>query len=254
MIMIKLKNRLITLALSLVILAAAPVTAASKTDWTRSVAFYLWLADTDLDAKQDGESVGGGTIKFDDLLDKTEFGYAILAEVGPTDGRWSVFTDLAYFELADRMDLDGINIKIDVEATVLDIAGVYSPAATEGNFGIYAGIRYLSIDTGIRISLPDPDGGQEKISLDDSYTDALIGARFRKKLTDKWSLKVRGDVSTGDTEYTYQAEGLFGYRIGKKEKMQLLFGYRYRESEIEEGGLTQEIATSGPIVAFRYDF
>jgi hypothetical protein len=252
MIMIKLKNRLTTLVLSVVMLGATPVMAASNAEWNRSVAFYLWLADTELDAKMDGGSVGGGTIEFEDLLDKTEFGYAILAEVGPAEGRWSVFADLSYFELADRVALDGINIKIDVEATVLDLAGVYSPAATEGNFGFYAGIRYLSIDTGLRISLPD--GSKENISPDDSYTDALIGARYRTDLTDKWSLKIRGDASTGDTEYTYQIEGLFGYRIGKKENMQLLFGYRYRETEIEEGGITQEIATSGPIAAFRLDF
>jgi hypothetical protein len=36
--------------------------------------------------------------------------------------------------------------------------------------------------------------------------------------------------------------------------MQLLLGYRYRETEIEEGGVTQEIVTEGPIAAFRYDF
>jgi len=252
MVMIKILNRLTALALLVVIFGATSVMADGNADWNRSVAFYLWLADTELDAKKDGESVGGGTIKFEDLVDKTEFGYAILAEIGPAEGRWSVFADLAYFELADRVGLDGLDIKVDVEATMLDLAGVYSPASTDGNFGLYAGIRYLSIDSGLRIGFPE--GGKEKIAIDDSYVDALIGARFRTDLTEKWSLKIRGDASTGDTEYTYQVEGLVGYRFGKAENKQLLLGYRYRDTEIEEGGVTQEIVTEGPIAAFRYDF
>jgi hypothetical protein len=252
MIMIKILNRLTALAILVVIFGTTSVMADGNADWNRSVAFYLWLADTELDAKKDGESVGGGTIKFNDLVDKTELGYAILAEIGPAEGRWSLFTDLAYFELADRVGLDGLDIKVDVEATMLDLAGVYSPASTDGNFGLYAGIRYLSIDSGLRIGFPD--GGKDKIAIDDSYTDAIIGARFRTNLTEKWSIKIRGDASTGDTEYTYQVEGLFGYRFGKAENKQLLLGYRYRESEIEEGGVTQEIVTEGPIAVFRYDF
>ena len=146
MIMIKILNRLTSLAILVVIFGTTSVMADGNADWNRSVAFYLWLADTELDAKQDGESVGGGTIKFNDLVDKTEFGYAILAEIGPAEGRWSLFTDLAYFELADQVGLDGLDIKVDVETTMLDLAGVYSPASTDGNFGLYAGIRYLSID------------------------------------------------------------------------------------------------------------
>jgi hypothetical protein len=252
MIMIKILNRLTALAILVVIFGTTSVMADGNADWNRTVAFYLWLADTELDAKKDGESVGGGTIKFEDLLDKTELGYAILAEVGPAEGRWSVFADLGYFELADREGLDGVDVKTDVEATVLDLAGVYSPAATEGNFGVYAGIRYLSIDSRVKIGLPD--GSKGDISMDDSYSDVLIGARFRTDLTDEWSFKIRGDASTGDTEYTYQIEGLFGYRFGKTENKQLLFGYRYRESEIEEGEITQEIVTSGPIAVFRFDF
>jgi hypothetical protein len=245
-------NRLIKLALTLVIFGALPVMASNDSDWNRSIAFYLWLADTEVDAIQDGTSVGGGTVEFEDLVDKTEFGYAILGEIGPAERPWSVFADLAYFELADNAGLDGLDIKLDVEATILDLAGVYSPASKGGNFGLYAGIRYLSIDTEIGLTLPD--GNTDNFGVDDSYTDALIGARIRTDLTDRWSLKFRGDTSAGDTEYTFQAECLFGYRTGKTKNKQLLFGYRYRETEIEEGGLTQEIVTAGPIAAFRIDF
>jgi hypothetical protein len=245
-------NRLIILALTLLIFGVTPVMAANDSDWNRSIAFYFWLGDTEVDAIQDGASVGGGTIEVEDLVDKTEFGYAILGEIGPAERPWSVFADLAYFELADDVGLDGLDIKIDVEATILDLAGVYSPASTGGNFGLYAGIRYLSIGTEIGLTLPD--GNNANIDVDDDYTDALIGARIRTDLSDQWSLKIRGDTSTGDTEHTFQAECLFGYRIGKTKNKQLLFGYRYRETEIEEEGLTQEIVTAGPIAAFRIDF
>lgn len=241
-------------ALGLLIAIAVPSSAAAADEsrWSKSVAFYLWLADTDLDAKIDGESVGGGTIKFKDLVDKTEFGYAILAEAGPSNGQWSLFTDVGYFDLEDRISFGEAKVDADVDAVVLDLAGVYSPTSFGGNFGVYAGVRYLSIDTKIKIAVTG--GDPVKFSDDVSYTDGLLGLRYRTDLSDKWSLKFRGDVSTGDTEYSFQIEGLIGYRFGKTDDKQLLFGYRYRKTKIEEGPLTQEIVTAGPIAALRFDF
>jgi len=105
-------------------------------------------------------------------------------------------------------------------------------------------VTYFEVSDGDTI-----DGN--KIDLD---TDALIDARYRFKFSDKWSLKLRADTSTGDTEYTWTVEGLFGCRLGKNKDKQLLFGYRHRELEIEEDGLEQEIEMSGPIFAARFDF
>ena len=239
------------LCLLLAISSFSSVATANESRWNKSVAFYLWMADTDLDAEVGGESVGGGTIKFKDLLDKTEFGYVMLAETGPADGRWSLFTDVGYFSLGDNIGFGDANVEVDVDAVVLDLAGVYSPASLGGNFGIYGGVRYLSIDT--EITIATMDGDPTKISEDASYTDGLLGVRYRTDLSDKWSFKIRGDASTGDTEYSYQIEGLLGYRFGKSDK-QVLIGYRYRETEIEEGPLKQEIVTAGPIAALRFDF
>lgn len=110
----------------------------------------------------------------------------------------------------------------------------------------------MNIDTSIVAVVPGNPA--VRISQEDSYTDALIGARYRFKFSDKWSLKLRADASTGDTEYTWTVEGLFGYRIRNNKDKQLLFGYRHREVEIDEDGLEQEIEMSGPVFAARFDF
>ena len=159
---------------------------------------------------------------------------------------------MTYFEIADGDTVNGVGVDLGSDALFLDIGGAYSPAGVGKGIHILGGVRYKRVDTSIKIS--EPGNPVQSILLEDRFTDALIGARYRFILSDKWSLKVRADVSTGDTEHTWTAEGLFGYSIGKNKDKQLLFGYRHRELELEVDGLTQEIETSGPIFAARFDF
>jgi hypothetical protein len=69
-----------------------------------------------------------------------------------------------------------------------------------------------------------------------------------------WSLATRGDVSFGDSEGTFQLEGIFRYAVGKRRANGILFGYRYKEAEFEEGGLEEDYDYKGPLAAFNFRF
>jgi hypothetical protein len=233
-------------------LGVSAVAAGSDSDWRWTVAPYLWASDIDITIKDQGTLVGGSSADFENLVGQTEIGVQLIAEGGPKGGNWSVFTDVTYFEIADDDTIDGVGVDLGSDALFLDIGGVYSPAGIGKGIHILGGVRYQRIDTNIKITVP----GDPLVSIlqEDRFTDVLIGARYRFILANKWSLKLRGDVSAGETEGTWTVEGLFGYRIGKNEDKQFLFGYRQREVKVEVDGLTQEIEMSGPVFAFRFDF
>ena len=220
--------------------------------WNWTVAPYVWMADIEADAKVDGTSVGAIELDFEDLVDKTEFGFVFAAEGGPAEGKWSLFTDVTYFELNDGGAAGDIDVDVDIDALFLDLGGVFSRAGIGRGVHLFGGVRHMGVDTDIRVTAPGEP--TLKDSQDDSFTDVLIGVRYRFLLSDRWSLKLRADASAGDTEGTWTLESIAGYRVGKKGNKKLLFGYRHREIEIEEGDLEQEIEMSGPLAAFSFDF
>jgi hypothetical protein len=233
-------------------LGVCTVATGGDGKWQWSVAPYLWASGIDIVIKDQGTIIGGETADFTNLVDQTEIGFQLIAEGGPKGGKWSVFTDVTYFEIADDDTVNGVGVDLGTDALFLDVGGVYSPAGIGKGIHFLGGVRYQRIDTSVNIS--EPGNPVQSILLEDRFTDVLVGARYRFILADKWSLKVRADASTGDTEHTWTVEGLFGYRIGKDKDKQLLFGYRHREVEVEVDGLTQEIETSGPLFAVRFDF
>jgi hypothetical protein len=233
-------------------LGMSTVAAGSESDWRWSVAPYLWASGIDITIKDQGTLVGGAAADFSGLVDQTEIGFQLIAEGGPEGGKWNVFTDVTYFEIAGGDTVNAVDVDLDTDAFFLDIGGVYSPAGIGTGIHFLGGVRHQKIDTNIKIVVPgDP---VVNILQEDRFTDVLIGARYRFILADKWSLKLRGDVSTGDTEHTWTVEGLFGYQFGKDKDKKFLFGYRHREVEVEVDGLTQEIEMSGPIFAINFNF
>ena len=50
--------------------------------------------------------------------------------------------------------------------------------------------------------------------MNDTYTDLLVGARYRYPLNDHCRLTFMGDVSGGETEGTWSAGVLAGYVTG----------------------------------------
>ncbi len=67
------------------------------------------------------------------------------------------------------------------------------------------------------------------MSIDESYLDALIGARYHIPLSERWVISLRGDVSLGGTDFMWTAQGLVGWRFGAKRNSAIFVGYRYRD-------------------------
>ena len=82
--------------------------------------------------------------------------------------------------------------------------------------------------------------------------------RYGHPIGTRWNFVIRGDVSTGDSELTWNTLATVGLRLGKTDRHGLLFGWRHMEIEFEgtSGGVKVEsdLTLSGPAAAYRFKF
>ncbi len=231
-------------------LFAANANAQSSEGAQWSITPYVWALDTSLDFDLDGSPVGGADLSFNDILDVLDEVFQIHVEVGK--GNWSGFVDFLYLSTSDSEELPIVQIDSDSEQVVVDAAVAYWPGGAGSPLNLFGGVRYTEFDDTFKLSVGGTPVGESRSKQD--YTDALFGIRYRFDLSDRWGLLTHGDVSIGESEGTWQIQGLFAYTVGKKQRNNILFGYRYKQAEFKDGDLTTDYTYSGPIAGFNFRF
>lgn len=239
----------------LTLLLAIPAAAAAEGDgisW--SIISYVWASDTKVDLKADGTPIGGGTVSFNDLIDITDTSFQIFVEGSRSDGNWSAFVDLTYLETSDKFSAGPVLIKTNSEQWYIDAAIAYWPNGEAGGFNLFGGMRFTSLDDRFKFSVPAVGVPLGSLKNDRSFTDLLLGGRYRFDFNESWALHTRADYAFGDSEGILQVEALVRYAIGKNRKYAVLIGYRYKEAEFEDGGLEEDFEFKGPIAGFNFRF
>ena len=238
------------LAWCLFTLFAVDANAQSSGGAKWSIIPYIWASDTSLDFSLDGSPVGGADLSFNDILDTLDEAFLIHVEGGK--GNWSGFVDFFYLSTSDSEVLPIVQIDSDSELVVVDAAAAYWPGGSGSPLNLFGGVRFTKFDDKFALSVGGTPVGEIRSKQD--YVDALLGIRYRFDLSDRWGLLTRGDLSFGDTEGTWQVQGLFAYTVGKKQQNRILFGYRYKQAEFKDGALTTDYTYSGPIAGFNFLF
>ncbi len=238
-------------AAALTLFLAVPV-AADGITW--SITPYVWVVETKVDLTADGTPVGGATVSFNDLLDVTDASFQIFVEGRRSGGNWSAFVDLTYIETSDKDIVGPVRIKTESEQWFVDAAISYWPDGVASGLNLFGGLRFTSHDDRYKFSDPALGVALGTLKLDRSFTDLLLGGRYRFDFNESWALQTRADYAFGDSEGIFQVEALLRYAIGKDRKNAALIGYRYKESELEDGSLEEEYEFKGPIVGFNFTF
>ncbi len=228
--------------------ADANAQSSDRTQW--SITPYVWASDTSLDFSLDGSPVGGADLSFNDILDVVDEAFQIHVEGGK--GNWTAFLDFFYLSTSDSEVLPIVQIDSDSEQVVLDAAVAYWPGGVGSPLNLFGGLRYTEFDDTFALSVDGTPVGETRSKQD--YTDALFGIRYRFDLSDRRGLSTHGDVSFGDSEGTWQVQGLFAYKVGKRQRNHIMFGYRYKQAEFKDGNLTTEFTYSGPVAGFNFSF
>ncbi len=231
-------------------LFAANANAQSSDGAQWSITPYIWASDTSMDFSLNGSPVGGADLSFSDIVDVLDEAFQIHVEGGK--GNWSGFVDFFFLSVSDSEVLPIVQIDSDSEQVVLDVALAYWPGGVGSPLSFFGGVRNSKFDDTFALSVGGTPVGDTRTKLD--YVDALLGIRYRIDLSDRWGFLTHGDVSFGDSEGTWQLQGLFAYAVGKKQRNNILFGYRYKQAEFEDGALTTDYAFNGPIAGFAFVF
>ncbi len=225
-----------------------PALASYRWDW--AVAPYLWATAITTDAEVRGQPVGS-EVDFGDVIDKLDM--AFLLHVEGQGDQFGLMADYIYLAVSDDSSSDTFNLDASLDTTIFELAGVWSPGEERfTGFEAFAGLRYLSTEADLKFDLENPALPDQRRTLDKSFTDAMVGARYTAKLTDHWGMTLRGDGSFGDSEGGYSVGAIFQYHT--KSGMWAL-GYRYLTVELQTGsGESLDLTLSGPIVGYAFKF
>ena len=127
-------------------------------------------------------------------------------------GRWSVYSDLVYFNLADDQSLTPVTeISSDLKQTVSLVMAGYKPKNLEV-LDIYFGVRYDKVEIDLDLNGAIIDRG---LSSSVDWIDPVVGVRARYPLNDQWSLESQLFYSAGKADYTVLANAVLDGPLAK---------------------------------------
>lgn len=237
------------------LLLAAPFAAQaapqSGSDWDWMVAPYVWAASIGTDVRTSTPpSNASNDVAFDDVLEKLDGVFEVHGE-GQGDA-FGVLTDFTYFGLADEDDHRFLRTESDLDLRLFELAAVWSPGPERfTGLETFAGARIIDLDTTIQFIPYNPAFSRRSLTLGDTFYDVMIGARYTWKLSDKWTLTLRGDGSWGDTDGTWNASVVGQYRTRNGG---WVFGYKYFDVDLEQGGDSLSVSLDGPVIGYAFRF
>lgn len=259
----------LTIGVFALFLAVAGTAVAQESDpWEWTLAPYLWATDAGLDLSVSGQEAFGGDADFIDLLDKLDM--AFMGHFEGRKGRWGMYLDTVYFDLSDSQSipvgaggpvLGDLAVAAGMKLKLYDAGGIYRVSAPGAavRFDVLAGVRYVDLNVDALITLPGPAMTTLSIQTGPAETDVMLGGRFIGRFAEQWNWILRGDLSFGGTEGTYNGLAAIGYTFGEAGLFSLELGYRYMS--IETDGTTAmgrpsaaDLTLSGPVVGFIFNF
>jgi len=265
-------SRMTTLAASMVFASTAlfhgSALAQAPDRWEFNGSIYAWLPTISGNTAFPPSNGGSGvSVNADTILDNLEF--AFMGSLEARKGRWGVFTDLVYLDLASSksgsrsISLGGTGLPAGVDATVdyglkgfaWALGGSYRAVSTPDlKFDLIAGARLLDIEQSLDwtlggnigpVALADRAGSREA-GLHN--WDAIVGikGRFAFGQSRKWFVPYYLDIGTGDSDLTTQAMAGVGYSFGWGD---VVASWRYLDYDMKSGKAIQDLNFSGPAIA-----
>ncbi len=201
-------------------------------------------------------------VEFADLLDDLDG--ALMLHVEGRAEKMGVFADVIITDLGDEArnySVLGrqIRAKADPELVLADLGGTYYPNGTDSGFGFHYGIRLIDFDQTIDLrEIGRLQLDRRVIDASETYLDGLLGVRFNREISEKWNLVLTADASAGDTDGSWGAQAVLGYRLGGDDGNHIRLGYRHFEldlgSGVERGSVESKITMSGPMLGYTFSF
>jgi hypothetical protein len=144
----------------------------------------------------DGD-LGFRNFKGDIDLDNSETSDLVESAFGlggfASKGNWAILWSAGSLTLED----DDGGLEAEWDRVAVELAGVYSFVKNErNNLGFLFGVRYIDHDWDFRFR-------GSTISVDENWTDVIVGLTYTLSFAEKWGWSSRIDVGFGDSEGTF---------------------------------------------------
>lgn len=228
--------------------ADSGIVAITDSGWNVRTAIYGWATAMDGDVTVRGFTAPVD-VEFSDILDKIDFAFMGVVEVGRGD--WSFASDLFYAELGADNTRGATTFDVGMEQFIgnfVIVRNVVDDGTTR--FDLYGGARvnYMSPDLTIA-PVPAINVSQSK-----TWVDPIIGVRVNRNLSEK--MFMRGVADMGgfgiESDFTWQAYVALGYRLC--DKAALSIGYRGLGTDFTDGGFTYDVFSHGLLLGYEYSF
>lgn len=237
---------------------AYPDAGEPKHEWSVDVAPYIWAIKLNGDA-----GVAAYTVPIDQnfasLLSQLNWAGMIFIDV--RYNRLGIFLDTVFTKLSNSTHVDGFEIKMTnvygIVTPGLSFEAIRYPVSDQTQFILepYVGERLTTNNTTLKIE------GVGNVTSDQTWVDALIGARFTFKFGPAWTLSVAADIggTTSSDQNSYNAIALAGYQFPYTIiPISIFGGYRYLHQKyiIDSPGdnFAWDMALFGPFLGLNLRF
>ena len=136
---------------------------------------------------------------------------------------------------------------VSMKTQILNLAAIYRLMDGMHTLDGVAGLRYNLPDVGI-----DLIGTRVNLKEDKGWADLIIGARYAYQISDKWALRLYGDIDGFgvSSNFTWQGIGLIEFQPWKR--MVIVAGYHAIGTDYESGSdsdkFTCDVTVHGPVI------
>ncbi|MBE9549136.1 MAG: hypothetical protein IMF09_06965 [Proteobacteria bacterium] len=238
--------------LLLPVLLIAPLAAQAGTDdsWEFKITPYLWAIGIDGITGPKGHEADID-MSFSDIFDKLDGAFIVSMEA--SKGAWTGWIDYTSMSLAHKAVADRVVVKAALDQKVTDMAVGYRLEGME-TIELYAGGRFVDVNTVIKAEGQGPGGNVGKVSIGDDWIDPIVGVRGTWPLSEKWNIRANADIGGFGvgSDFAWQAAVAANYQFS--ERVSFLLAYRYLDMDYDDNGFVFDVVTSGPILGVSFSF
>jgi hypothetical protein len=226
-------------------------TAPPASPWEFRITPYAWLTAIDGTTGPDGYTTDVDA-SFGDIADVLKMAAALQIEA--RYDRWGFLADGFYANLGESGHTSGpehANVDVGFKQFLGELDVLYRVCESPNHFvDVYAGVRYNHLELDLDIS-----GRTDRSeSASKGWADPIVGLRGQWDINDKWYLAGKGDIGGFgvNSDFIWDLQATVGYNFTPCISAEI--GYRYFDTDYDDGGFTYDIAQAGLLLNFNFKF
>lgn len=241
----RIKNCLLCVCL-VTLLTPLAAQSQEENNWDFELApLYLWAINISGDIGIKGRTASA-EVEFSDIWDNLQGVFTTRFSVLYKE-KFGLMIDYNYLDLGKEKVSDMANVEVGFTSKILNLGATYRFLQGKHTWDGLAGIRYLAMDAEI-----DLNNVGVRLSGDQDWVDPIVGARYSYSFTDKWALRLYGDIGGFgvSSDFTWQGLALIDFQPWRN--VAFVGGYRAIYTDYETGSGTDQFSfdatVHGPVL------